>query len=127
MEIHLRSVLGVAGLLLATGSLCAWADEPNKCSPRQFQTSGLVTYAEMREQRVANQSSNTVNPGMNGSIKVHGWQQSDVLIRACIITAAPTEDEAHDLTSQISIIKAPGEIEASGPSQGGTHKLERQL
>lgn len=117
MQIHLCAVLGVAGLLASTIlSVNAGADERQECSASQFQSTGLTSYAATREQRIANTSENEINPGMNGSIKVHGWNQADVLVRACIIAAAPTADEARSLVAEISIVKSAGEIEATGPS-----------
>jgi len=64
------------------------------CSPNHYED-GLATYAESRDQRLPAASSNQIDPGQNGSVLVHGWQQSDVLVRACIQSAAPSDSEAH--------------------------------
>ncbi len=57
-----------------------------ECSANNYEN-GLATYAESRDQRLAANSTNQVAPGENGSVRVHGWDQSDVLVRACIQTA----------------------------------------
>lgn len=88
----------------------------NNCSAEHFHVNDLVSYAESRDQRLANGSTNYINPGQNGSIQVHGWNNPDVLVRACIQAAAPTEAEARTLASQVTIASGAGMIEPSGPS-----------
>ncbi len=86
------------------------------CSSSHFHDNNLVSYAEMREQRLPAVSTNYINPGQNGSIKVHGWNNPDVLVKACIQAAAPTESEARGVASQVQIARAAGSIEPTGPS-----------
>ncbi len=93
------------------------------CSPNHFEN-GLATYAETRDQRLATASTNQVDPGQNGSVMVHAWQQSDVLVRACIQSAAPSDSEARALASQVKIAEAPGRIEPSGPSEDHRHRWD---
>lgn len=88
------------------------------CSADHFHVNDLVSYAEVREQRLANAPTNSISPGSNGSIKVHGWNNPDVLVRACIQSAAPSESEARALASQVTIANGPGLIEPTGPSRG---------
>jgi len=87
------------------------------CSASHFQHNDLVSYAEMREQRLASASTNAIDPGQNGSIRVHGWNNPDVLVKACIQAAARTESEARSVASQVAITRGPGAIEATGPSK----------
>ncbi|MGA8028283.1 MAG: DUF4097 family beta strand repeat-containing protein [Bryobacteraceae bacterium] len=95
----------------------AGSDEMN-CSSSHFHVNDLVSYAEMREQRLPAASTNYINPGENGSIKVIGWNNPDVLVKACIQAAAPSESEARALASQVTIARGPGSIEPTGPSTG---------
>jgi Putative adhesin len=88
-----------------------------ECSARNLRVNDLATYAESRQERLSASSANRIDPGQNGSVRIHGWDQSDVLVRACILAAAPSESEARTLTSQIKIAHGPGEIEADGPSE----------
>ena len=119
-----RSVLyvlfAVAAVTLLPGLATAqgWvpAEKDDRCSANHFHVNDLVSYAESRDQRLANGSSNYINPGMNGSIRVHGWNNADVLVRACIQTAAPNDSEARALASQVAITRGPGMIEPIGPS-----------
>jgi hypothetical protein len=92
-----------------------------ECSAHNYERDGLATYAESRDQRLATSSTNRVDPGQNGSVRVHGWNQSDVLVRACILTAAPSEGEARTMASQVKIAEGPGKIEPDGPSQDHRH------
>lgn len=105
-----------AGLVSAT----QWtpATDGDSCSAAYFRANDLVSYAESREERLPNGSTNYINPGANGSIKVHGWTNSDVLVRACVQVAAPSDSEARSLASQVTITRGAGMIEPSGPSNG---------
>src|ERR1700761_2391660 len=91
----------------------SWTSANGECSANSYDH-GLVSYAEVKEQRLTAASTESINPGPNGSIRVHGWNQSDVLVKACVQTAAPSDSEARALVSQISIAQGPGQIEPSG-------------
>ena len=97
------------------------ATESDSCSAAHFKVNDLVSYAESRDERLPNGSTNYINPGANGSIKVHGWGSSDVLVRACIQAAGPSDSEARSLASQVTIARGAGMIEPSGPSNGDRH------
>jgi hypothetical protein len=94
----------------------SWTSLADNCSAEHFHVNDLVSYAEMKEQRLTAASTNEINPGANGSIKVHGWNEGDVLVKACVQAAAPSESEARALASQVSIAQGPGQIEPNGPS-----------
>lgn len=87
------------------------------CTANRGWGDNRASYAETREQRLPSASTTNINPGQNGSIRVHGWNQSDVLVKACIQTGAPTDAEARQLAADIEIVKGAGQIEASGPSE----------
>jgi hypothetical protein len=63
-------------------------------------------------------SMNYINPGQNGSIRVHAWDKGDVLVRACVQTARGIESDARAVASQVSITSGPGSIEPKGPARG---------
>ncbi len=88
-----------------------------ECSADHFHVNDLVSYAESRQQRLPNASINYVNPGANGSIRVHGWNNPDVLVKACIQAAAPTDSEARALAAQVTIARGAGQIEPTGPER----------
>lgn len=97
-----------AGQALVAAEECSanhWNDQP--------------TVAESREQHIAAAANTTINPGANGGIRVHGWNNADVLVKACIHATAPTEGDANALLTQITIARGPGDIEPDGPS--GSH------
>ena len=79
----------------------SWPSETDNCSASHFHVNDLVSYAEMKEQRLSPASTESINPRENGSIRVHGWNQSNVLVKACVQAAAPSESEAQALASQV--------------------------
>lgn len=120
MKDSVRFVLATGGLLsfsvLASAKAPSWTTAADDCSATHFHVNDLVSYAELKEQRLPAASTDSIDPGPNGSIRVHGWNQSDVLVKACVQTAAPTDSEARALASQVSIAQGPGQIEPKGPS-----------
>ncbi|MGH9697373.1 MAG: DUF4097 family beta strand repeat-containing protein [Bryobacteraceae bacterium] len=101
--------------LLSASALLLRADEA--CSANNFHSDGLTSYAQTREQRLPAVSENYINPGANGSIRVHGWAGGGVRVKACIQAAARSEGEAQALASQVAIAEGAGMIRASGPSR----------
>jgi hypothetical protein len=77
------------------------------------------TVAESREQRLPAAAATTINPGPNGGIRIHGWNNQDVLVRACIHASAPTEEEANALLKEVKIVRGPDNLQPEGPS--GSH------
>src|SRR5947209_14090207 len=103
-------------------SVCGVAANANtagdkECSAHNYQVNELVSYAEAREQRLPVASMNYINPGQNGSIRVHGWDKSDVLVRACVQAAGESESEARAIASQVAIASGAGKIEPRGPAR----------
>lgn len=98
-----------------------WSSDENHCSANHFHVNDLVSFAESREQQLPSGSTNYINPEENGSIRVHGWDKANVLVRACIQSAAETESEARALASQVSIVHGTGDIEPSGPARDDRH------
>lgn len=111
--------------LLAAGSLCALAQNPTpklSCENRGFQSRRLAAHCEMKEETLpAPKGAITIDPGTNGGITVKGWDRSDVLVRARVETAAPSDSEARGMTPQIRVSNGPGHIEAAGPSSDRDH------
>lgn len=91
-----------------------------ECRPNNYED-GLATYAEVRDQRLSASSTNRIDPGQNGSLMVHGWDQQGVLVRACIQTAAPSDTEARSLAAQVKVARGAGDIEPDGPSDDHHH------
>jgi DUF4097 and DUF4098 domain-containing protein YvlB len=78
---------------------------------------GRASYAEPREETLAQAPLNKVHSGPNGSITIHGSNRQDVLVQACVRASAPTEAEAKSLASSIRVTQGAGNIEADGPRQ----------
>ena len=73
------------------------------CSRSNFSYSGKTTVKEIRETTFPAPNLLTVDGQQHGSISVVGANRSDVLVRACIITAGDTENEAHSMGKNIRI------------------------
>lgn len=116
----MRIVLFCAGCALLTAMSSPVRAQPAAqstmtCEVRGNRDGDRVQYAEPRQQTLAQSSLNKINSGPNGGIVIHGADRSDVLVHACIHTAAPTDQEARSLASQVQIARGPGEIEPTGP------------
>src|SRR4030095_16899461 len=58
----------------------------------------------------------SVDGRQNGGVSVKGWDRNEILMRARIQAAAPTEAQAKELASQVRIEIASANIFASGPT-----------
>jgi DUF4097 and DUF4098 domain-containing protein YvlB len=76
----------------------------------------LVSHCEMREQAMPSGGRITIDGLTNGGISVKGWTRNDILVRAQVRTAAPSESEATLLAGQVFLQAAAGRIAASGPA-----------
>lgn len=82
----------------------------------------LVSHCEVKEQTLpASDSTIAVDGRMNGGISIKGWERNEVLLRARIQTAAPSESEANQLAQQVRIETAGSKIFASGPENRNDH------
>ncbi|HEX6284777.1 MAG TPA: hypothetical protein VFZ71_07875 [Pyrinomonadaceae bacterium] len=110
------SVAGVAGLAQKTdkvknkdGSLACRDDQ-------RWYNDRLAGVCEIREQTLALSGGPIAIDGrQNGGVSVKGWDRNEVLVRARVQTAAPTEGEAGQLAQQIRIETSGAKIFASGP------------
>ncbi|MEZ5290789.1 MAG: hypothetical protein R2745_06880 [Vicinamibacterales bacterium] len=60
----------------------------------------------------------TVDASPNGGIRVEGWDQPDVLVRAVVRTQADSDDEARALLPRVSVTAAGTTVSAQGPERG---------
>jgi len=103
----------LALLALAAGAL---AQSPTlQCGQSTWRINGLETYCQILEISAPFGGSLAVSAA-NGAIAIHGWDGSDVLIRAQIQTAAATVYDAQALATQVSIDTSNNQVHASGPS-----------
>lgn len=116
------TALALAGWVAQADAASSWPEARDECSAKNYHVNDLATYAEPKERRLATASRTAIDPGANGSIRVHGWNQGDVLVKACVQAAAPSESEARSLASQISIAQGPGQIEPRGASMDDNHQ-----
>jgi putative adhesin len=82
----------------------------------------LVSHCEITEQTLAaSDSTIAVDGRMNGGISIKGWERNEILMRARIQTAGPTEAEANELAKAIKVETAGSKIFASGPPNRTDH------
>lgn len=75
----------------------------------------LLSHCEIKEQTLPAAGSISVDGRQNGGVSVKGWDRNEILARARIQTAAPTQAEADALAQQITIETAGAKIFANGP------------
>jgi hypothetical protein len=109
----ITSALSPVLLLIAGWPLAA---QDNWCANRSFHSDGLVTHSEVREERLPAAAENVVDPAMNGSIRIHGWANPDIQVKACVQAAGEDANAAVALAKQVTITDGPGRVVAKGPS-----------
>ena len=84
------------------------ARKDNFCNPENYNHSRngkqfkIVT--DLREKTLpASGGTIFVDGGQNGGVRVEGWDRNEVLVRACVQTAAETEAAARELAARLSI------------------------
>jgi DUF4097 and DUF4098 domain-containing protein YvlB len=75
----------------------------------------LLSHCEIKEQTLPAAGAISVDGRQNGGVSVKGWDRNEILARARIQTAAPTQAEADALAQQITIQTAGAKIFANGP------------
>ena len=109
----MKSLFAIAGVL------CWMAVQPVKAADNceaDHGRDGQQTVAESRQETISASAKTMVDPGENGGIKIHGWNQQGVLVKACIHASAATEDAASALLKEIKIVRGPGDIQPDGPA-----------
>ena len=105
--------------LLAAAVCLPLAAQENWCSNQGWHNSDMVTHSEVREERLATAAVVMVNPGQNGSIRVHGGGSSDIQVKACVQTSAHDDGTAQALAQQVTITDGAGRVVAKGPASTG--------
>jgi hypothetical protein len=121
-----RGVLIV--IITCVGSVLAFSqkekdkDKDSLACRDNWSSDKLVGNCEIREQTLA-ASDDTINVDgrTNGGISIKGWERNEILMRARIQTAAPSDAEAKELAGQIKIETAGSKIFATGPENRKDH------
>lgn len=75
---------------------------------------------EVRDTRLgAPGSALTVDATPNGGIRVEGWDQPDVLVRAVVQTWGETDADARDVLGAVRVNAAGARVTAEGPARDG--------
>ena len=87
-----------------------------RCRDQGRRNDDRERYCEVRERRLRSARQLDVDGQQNGSVAVHGWDRSEVLVLARIQTDGNDLSEARDVASGIDIQTDGGRIRADGPS-----------
>lgn len=111
-----RSVFITLLLTIAAGSAFAQKGSLTCRDDNNWYDNKLATKCEIREQTLAPSGAViSIDGRQNGGVSIKGWDTNQVLVRARISTAAPTDDDAEILRRQITIEMGGAKIFASGP------------
>jgi len=92
------------------------------CDNNHNSDNRLARHCEIKEQAMpASGGAIQIDPGVNGGVTVKGWSRSDVLLRARIETAAPSDAEARSMASQIRFASGAANLKAEGPQGDDDH------
>jgi len=103
-----------AAILLLSGTTVFAQDKGEKsaknrgfCENYNYSSGDKVSHKEVRETTIRAGSLLTVDGGRNGGIKVKGEDRNDILVRACVQTAAVTDEAARAMAKNIRIETSP--------------------
>lgn len=86
-----------------------------------------IRYCEMREETVSSTGRLEINDLRNGSIRVHGSNRRDVVVRMRVEADANSEAEAKDLLGRVRTAVTPGRVSVDGPEETGPFAWMRGL
>ncbi|HBB87513.1 MAG TPA: hypothetical protein DC047_07860, partial [Blastocatellia bacterium] len=111
-----RSAFIVVLTMVSALSAFANNDEDKGMACRDdWHSDRLLSHCEIKEQTVPAAGAISVDGRQNGGVSIKGWDRNEILARARIQTAAPTQAEADALAQQITIQTAGAKIFANGP------------
>ena len=114
----LAFVTALTGFAIKDGDKDKDKDKSDKSSMvcrDDWHSDRLSSHCEIKEQTLPASGSVSVDGRQNGGVSVKGWDRNEILVRARIQTAAPTQAEADALAQQITIETAGAKIFANGP------------
>jgi hypothetical protein len=102
-------------LIILASALAGGAAQSAQVECRDFWSDRAERHCEVREQTLPGGGALDVDAGRNGGVMVRGSSRTDVLVRARVMTGAPTEAEARQLAAAVRIITDAGRVRAEGP------------
>ena len=118
LVIALMALVGVAQVALPA-ALQAQASELRSaqewCADGSGSDRNRERVCEVREERFAAGSRLSVDGGANGGIRVQGWDQREVLVRARVEARSGRLDDAQALLEEVAIHTENGRVRSSGP------------
>ncbi len=112
-----RTGLGVGAVTMAL----AWMPQPGAsqswCERDSWGRDG-DHFCEVREMTLSPVDVLRVDGGQNGGVRVLGWEENEVLVRARVWAKARSGSDAEALADAIELTSAGGRIQAEGPRTG---------
>jgi len=109
-------------IVLCVAAIAQTPEPQMTCQDHSWNHNRLATHCEIKEQTMpASGGAIDINPAENGGITVRGWNRADVLVRAKVQTAAPTDAEARAMTPQIRFASGAASLHAEGPQTDHEH------
>jgi DUF4097 and DUF4098 domain-containing protein YvlB len=96
----------------------ALAQEPSRemsCDQQNW-NGDRASHCEINETTIPATPHLTVDGGVNGGVRVRGWQKNEILVRAKVQTQADTDAQARALAGRITIHTGGGRVIADGPA-----------
>jgi DUF4097 and DUF4098 domain-containing protein YvlB len=123
-NLHNYLLIGAGALALLAPAYSQMLDNQDKtmtCDEHNH-WNHLASHCEIKEQVMpSSRGAIEINPGTNGGVTIKGWNRSDMLVRAKIETAAPSDAEARGMVGQIRFANGSGHIAAEGPNSDSDH------
>jgi hypothetical protein len=112
-----RAVLALMMMCVVGVAAFAQKDKDDSLACRDNWNNDKANHCEIKEQTLAATGGTiSIDGKQNGGVSVKGWDRNEILMRAKIQAAAPTEAEAKEMVSQVRIETAAANIFASGPA-----------
>ena len=122
------AIFAAMGILLVMGATAAAQRTPrdpgqasdewlDKCREERYRgNNDRERFCEVREQRIRPTRTLDIDGQQNGSVSVHGWDRSEVLVLARVQAEGEDLSDARDIASGINVQTDGGRIRAEGPS-----------
>ena len=104
--------------LLAQGAADA-GRRTDRCRDDDWAGDARARFCEIREAGFTGGGALSVDPGVNGGIRISGWDRDSVAVTAKVQTQARTDEAARALAPQVHVSTSGGTIRADGPSTAG--------
>ena len=99
-----------------------YLDEECQQMQRYSMTDFSVRLIAQEEKRLSRSDVDVLNVegSRNGGVSIKGWNQPDILIKACKLAGADTKEEAQALLDQLTISTDNGKVRSASPAKSAS-------